>query len=196
MAAKYGYIGNSPENSSVVVARQTFSVAGVTTTFSFGSGYTIGYLDAYLNGSRLIEGQDYVASNGSTVDLVSAAGSGDILELVAYKAFNLTTPPFVGIQSAGTVVTANATTLNFVGTGNTFAVNGNTVDISIQGGGGGVSTTGIVTCRGFANAEDITESIILNDFYGGGTNYGMIGPIHVSVGATVTVGLGVSYAII
>ena len=41
--------------------------------------------------------------------------------------------------------------LNFVGTGNTFAVNGTTVDISIQGGGGGgggaftTSITGIQT---------------------------------------------------
>ena len=31
----------------------------------------------------------------------------------------------------------NATTLNFIGAGNTFAVNGSTIDISIAGGGGG-----------------------------------------------------------
>ena len=88
MAAKYGYIGNNPADSSVFVARQAFSPSGITTTFTFASGYTIGYLDAYLNGSRLIEGQDYVATNGSTIDLVSAATGGDTLELLAYKAFN------------------------------------------------------------------------------------------------------------
>ena len=88
MAAKYGYIGNNPADSSVFVARQTFSPSGITTTFTFASGYTIGYLDAYLNGSRLIEGQDYIASNGSTIDLVSSATGGDNLELLAYKAFN------------------------------------------------------------------------------------------------------------
>ena len=88
MAAKYGYIGNNPADSSVFVARQTFSPSGITTTFTFASGYTIGYLDAYLNGSRLIEGQDYVATNGSTIDLVSSATGGDVLELLAYKAFN------------------------------------------------------------------------------------------------------------
>jgi hypothetical protein len=89
MAAKYGYIGNNPADSSVFVARQTFSPSGITTTFTFASGYTIGYLDAYLNGSRLIEGQDYVATNGSTIDLVSSATGGDVLELLAYKAFNV-----------------------------------------------------------------------------------------------------------
>ena len=43
----------------------------------------------------------------------------------------------IGIQSAGTVIGAGITQLNFIGTGNTFAVNGSTVDISISGGGGG-----------------------------------------------------------
>jgi len=38
----------------------------------------------------------------------------------------------VGIQSGGVQIGAGITQLNFVGTGNTFAVNGTTVDISIQ----------------------------------------------------------------
>ena len=104
----------------------------------------------------------------------------------------------VGIQSAGVSIATTAKTLNFIGAGNTFNVVGDRVDISIQGGGGGsgVSSTGILTCRGFANSSKITESILMNDFYNQGTNYGMLGPIEVSVGATVTVGLGVSYVIL
>ena len=57
----------------------------------------------------------------------------------------------VGFQSGGVQIGAGITQLNFVGTGNTFAVNGTTVDISIQGGGGGgsgaftTSITGIQT---------------------------------------------------
>jgi len=44
----------------------------------------------------------------------------------------------IGIQSGGVnITTGTITALNFVGTGNTFAVNGNVVDISISGGGGG-----------------------------------------------------------
>jgi hypothetical protein len=42
----------------------------------------------------------------------------------------------VGIQSGGLVVGTGVTILNFVGTGNTFAIVGDRVDISIQGGGG------------------------------------------------------------
>jgi len=91
MADRNGYIGRAPGDSSVVVARQVFSPTGVQTDFTFASGYTVGYLDAYLNGVRLIEGQDYSATDTSTVGLTSFAQSGDILELVAYKAFNVAT---------------------------------------------------------------------------------------------------------
>ena len=44
----------------------------------------------------------------------------------------------VGVSSAGSSI-GNATTLNFIGAGNTFAMDGTTVDISIAGGGGGGS---------------------------------------------------------
>ena len=43
----------------------------------------------------------------------------------------------VGIKTSGSVIGYGFTMLNFVGSGNTFAVNGTTVDISIAGGGGG-----------------------------------------------------------
>jgi len=103
----------------------------------------------------------------------------------------------VGIQSGGVVIGTGVTILNFVGTGNTFAVVDDRVDISIQGGGGGVSTTGILSCRGVANSSVIMESIEFDDSFVGGTNYAMVGPITVvGAGVTVTVGAGVSYVII
>ena len=89
MPDRNGDIGRAPGDSSVVVARQTFEPSGVQTNFTFASGYTPGYLDAYLNGIRLISAQDYTATGGSVVGLTSAAQNGDVLELVAYKAFNV-----------------------------------------------------------------------------------------------------------
>ena len=41
----------------------------------------------------------------------------------------------VGIHSAGTLI-GIATNLNFIGAGNTFAINGDSIDISISGSGG------------------------------------------------------------
>ena len=71
----------------------------------------------------------------------------------------------VGIQSGGVQIGAGITQLNFVGTGNTFAVNGTTVDISIQGGGGGgsgafttsitgIQTTSQIVCIGTTTTDD------------------------------------------
>ena len=49
----------------------------------------------------------------------------------------------VGIKTSGSVIGYGFTMLNFVGSGNTFAVNGKTVDISIAGGGGGGGSASI-----------------------------------------------------
>ena len=141
MADRSGYIGRAPGDSSVVVSRQIFNLTGSTTNFTFASGYTPGYLDLYLNGTRLIEGQDYTASDGATIVLMSAGINGDVVEGVAYKAFNLGNRK-IGIQSTGTLI-GNVDSLNFVGTGNTFAVNGSTIDVSISSGAASIMTVGV-----------------------------------------------------
>ena len=59
----------------------------------------------------------------------------------------------IGISSAGASI-GNATTLNFIGVGNTFAVNGNTIDVSIQGSAGGSGGSG-------GGALDITSCLFI-----------------------------------
>ena len=89
MSDGQGYIGRSPGDSSVIIADQTFELTGIQTNFTFASGYDPGYIDVYLNGARLIYANDYTATDGVTVALVEAATNGDVLECVAYKAFNV-----------------------------------------------------------------------------------------------------------
>ena len=118
MTAKYGYIGYGPDTSPIVVAKQVFSPTGVQTNFTFAAGYQIGYLDVYLNGARQIEGQDFNATDTSTVGLTTAAQSGDVLELVAYKAYNLAAPSAVGNFNVGgnLTVTGNESVSTLVAT--------------------------------------------------------------------------------
>lgn len=100
----------------------------------------------------------------------------------------------IGIQSAGTRVGAGATTLNFIGAGNTFAYNAGTktLDISIQGGGGGsIGTTGITTQTIFSNPNIVSTAQTLSN---PNHNYGMFGPV--SVAATITVGVGNTFVIV
>ena len=111
---------------------------------------------------------------------------------------NISGGAILGIQSAGVTVGSGATILNFIGAGNTFAYDAGskTLDISIQGGGGGgsgVSTSGITTGYIWSNPNVINESIDLTQ---PNHNYGMFGPITVSVGATVIVGAGNTFTIV
>ena len=51
-------------------------------------------------------------------------------------------PSQIGIQSGGVQIGAGITQLNFIGVGNTFVVNGTTVNVSIAGGAGAGGTWG------------------------------------------------------
>ena len=201
MADRNGYIGRAPSDSAVTVARQTFSPTGITTDFTFASGYTVGYLDLFLNGTKLIEGVDYNATDTSTISLVSAAINGDVLEGVAYKAFNLGDGSRIGIQSAGTLV-GNVNTLNFVGAGNSILLNGGTIDVSISGGSGGGSAgaggtwgnydnnTGVTTTKKVKIQNDLEVTGVTTSTGGfvGGSITGTTGSFtgNVSVGGTLT----------
>ena len=231
MADRNGYIGRAPGDSSVTIARQHYNPTGVQTDFTFNSGYTVGLIDAYLNGVKLIEGNDYTASDGSTVGLTTAAIALDTLELVAYKAFNLgfvnssvadftvgtdlvvngnatfngtVTGATVGITSAGYNV-GTAKSLNFIGLGNTFAVEGDTVNISIAGGGGGGLGTALSEVKSEPGSQIFTtprnatisagSSLYIDVSAGdGGIAFTKLGRIHVAAGATLHVGSGSTLA--
>ena len=56
---------------------------------SFSVTYDVGFVDVYLNGVKLVAGVDFTATDGLTVVLASGAATGDIVDLVAYGAFNI-----------------------------------------------------------------------------------------------------------
>ena len=92
MPDRNGYIGRAPSDSSVTVARQSYTASGITTDFTFSSGYVPGYFDIYINGVKMIEGSDYTSSDGSTFSILNGGASdGDAIEAVAFKAFNAAT---------------------------------------------------------------------------------------------------------
>ena len=136
MPDRNGYIGRAPSDSSVQVARQSFTASGITTDFTFSSGYTPGYFDIYINGVKMIEGSDYASSDGSTFSILNGGASdGDVLEAVAYKAFN-----------AATVTNASDLT-----------VSGNlTVNGSATFAGAGTSVSFATTAFNLSGSPDIT----------------------------------------
>ena len=80
----------------------------------------------------------------------------------------------VGIQSGGVQIGAGITQLNFIGTGNTFAVNGTTVDISISGGSAGAGGTWSTYTAGIATSKSVgvnTSNLDDNDLVGVGNSF-------------------------
>jgi len=214
------------------VASKTISVTATAsqTLFTVTGGYRINQVAVFRNGVRLADGSDYTARDGATVTLLSAATAGDVLEFQIFDDFrvadaivsanaeqtingNLTvtgtitgltsvTGAMVGISSAGTVVGA-AKTLNFIGAGNTFAMDGDTVNISIAGGGGG-SGGGLGTAITYEDDTaspfsfidrfaHVTENLMLDTTKAGESESIIVSVspnIEVVAGAAVTVGAG------
>ena len=92
--------------------------------------------------------------------------------------------PVVAIQSGGTGI-GTVRILNFIGAGNTFAVNGNVIDISIAGGGGAGAggtwttyTAGIATSKSVGvnttNLDDVNLTGVGNSFQGLYVSNGMV----------------------
>ena len=169
MADRNGYIGRAPGDSSVVIARQSFEPTGIQTNFTFSSGYTVGYLDAYFNGVRLIEANDYTATDGSTVGLTTYAVSGDVLEFVAYKAFN-----------AANVTNASG---NFT-VGNDLTVSGNVNISGVTTLGAGSSVSWATTSYNLTGTPDITVNNLTAGFGTITSDLSVTG--NVTVGGTLT----------
>ena len=97
--------------------------------------------------------KDIHVGAGISVVGVATAGIGSFTTLTGtLSGVSTNFVSAIGIQSAGTVIGAGITQLNFVGTGNTFKVDGTTVDVSISGntGAGGTwnnYTAGIATTK-------------------------------------------------
>ena len=213
------------------VASKSISVTATAsqTLFTVTGGYRINQVAVFRNGVRLADGSDFTARDGATVTLLSAASAGDVLEFQIFDDFrvadaiqtasaeqtingNLTvtgtitgigtvTGAAVGISSGGTVVGA-AKTLNFIGTGNTFAMDGDTVNISIAGGGGGgglgtaINYEDGTTTSPFSYIDRysyVTESLLLDTTKAGESESIIVSVspnIEVVAGAAVTVGAG------
>ena len=86
-----GYVGNIPVPQSTQ-SRQTFNLsAGQVTVNTIG--YTNGFVDVWMNGSKILEGVDWNVGggNGSDIVLASGAAAGDFLEVLIFTATDLST---------------------------------------------------------------------------------------------------------
>ena len=157
-----------------------FTVSGTTITFTTAPSNGLTFFGVFLGQALSL---NTIADGTVTISSLKAGTAG------------------VGIQSAGAAIGVGITQLNFIGTGNTFAVSGNKVDVSIAGGGGGGIGT-VVTFEdasdspfSYINPEYILEKNITFDTTNAGAGYSSIvvstiPTITVKSGVGMTVGVG------
>ena len=145
-------IGRPIELTPNIATKNISSIATADQTeFTVTGGYRVNEIAVYRNGVRLVDGRDFTASDGSTVNLVSACTVDDIIEFAVFDSFDI----------AGTIVSAaSSQTLsgNLHVTGELYAGESNPAQLNVSGevkvgtaitiGTAGIATVGVNTSTG------------------------------------------------
>jgi hypothetical protein len=67
--------------------RQVYTATAAQTTFAIT--YDVGFVDVWLNGVKLLAGTDFTAATGTNIVLAVGATSGDIVDIIAFGAFEV-----------------------------------------------------------------------------------------------------------
>ena len=115
------------QSESYIVGTSSGSYTGSTTVFP--AIYDSGFVEVYRNGVKL-HGNDFTATNGSTVTLASAAVTGDTLEIVSYGTFTLANIAANQLTDVHTTGVADGQILQYSGSNSRFE------PVTFQGGAG------------------------------------------------------------
>jgi hypothetical protein len=174
--------------SKVISATATASQKQFTVT----GGYRVDELSVYRNGIRLVNGQDYTATDGSIVTLIEGASLSDIFEFQIFDSFNIADA--IDSNSANQTINGNLTvsgTLN-AGSGTTvsyattsFGLEG-TPSITVASITGAASTLSGVTkiTNSTASTSSSTGALIVTG--GVGIGKSLFVSEGISVGGTIT----------
>jgi len=169
------------------------------TEFTVTGGYRINEIAVYRNGVRLAQGRDFTASDGSTVDLVTAATVDDVIEFQVFDSFNVSSAivsaassqtlsgdlnvtgnlyagafnPTSIVAAAGTIT--RITNTDIVGTAATFNSTLHVGSALTANASGDVDTIGIITASNLFVGTGVTVYgstgiVSATTFYGDGSN--------------------------
>lgn len=88
------------DGSSNITIDVDISSAGATTSdkrfyvategqTTFAATYHVGHVDVYVNGVRMVDGDDFTATNGTSVTLTTPAKANDIIQIVGWSVFTI-----------------------------------------------------------------------------------------------------------
>ncbi len=137
--------------ANTAAIKQTFTAnSTVNTTFTVTGGYTVGLIDVYKNGVKLINGTDVTVNNGSTVVLAAAALSGEVIDVSGYLLSGVVPLTLNGVETLTNKridprVSNTTTTSSFtpdIGSYDIFAITALASNLTINATTGGIPATG------------------------------------------------------
>jgi len=137
--------------------------------------YTPGQEQVYLNGILLVRGDDYTATNGTSITGLSALAASDFVQVNCYNNFSVASLPASGITGtiANNQLQNSAITINgsAVSLGGSVTLAGDIESVSAGTGLQGGGTSGAVTLSIDSTVTTLTGSqVITNKDLTSGTN--------------------------
>ena len=171
-----GYLGNGltitgTQNSKRIVVDATPNQTISTVT----GGYLTGQLDVYRNGVKLVDTQDYTASDGASVTFLNAVSEGDELEFVVFENFDVANAlsKSGGSLNGDLVVTGIATFNSDVSIGGTLTyedvTNIDSVGLITARSGVEIGTPGIAATLTAAGGAVFTGVVTASSYRGDGS---------------------------
>ena len=119
--------------SSSTTVRGNIIATGTLSSFNVVGGYTVGYLDLFQNGSKLLNGNDFTATDGTSVILTNSVPSGTVLEYISLEA-SLTTTNYTKLDSISSSFNGSSTSFGLAVSGTPYyPVSANTLGIYVGG---------------------------------------------------------------
>jgi hypothetical protein len=76
---------NAASSVNGMIAQYAYTATAGQTVFA--AVYDIGFVTVYLNGVKLVSGDDFTATNGTSITLATGAAVGDSIEIIGFGAF-------------------------------------------------------------------------------------------------------------
>lgn len=99
-------------------------------------------VDVFLNGTRLTT-TDYVATNGTSVDLNVACFGGEVVDIISYSVFGVPTGSISVTGFGGITIKDEGNTVGTAGSITTLNFTGSSVDVTATSGANGIATVSI-----------------------------------------------------
>jgi len=114
-------------------ARGNITTTGILSSFNIAEGYSVGYLDLFQNGVKLLSGSDFIATDGNSVGLVNSVPSGTVLEYITLLP-SISSNNYVKLDNISSSFNGSSTSFGLAVSGTAYyPVSANTLGIYVGG---------------------------------------------------------------